>query len=174
MRIGRTSRLYFPLHFQNPAMWFGVLAAVAGLLIAPALAQGPPGAAAAAAGAAAAATSAAPAPAPKRSAAAAAMDAAALGNSGLTPAGKNESSSAEVTEEAANSTAPAGGAQTAASPGPAVPLTGVAAQCANLLKMATNLKTDVDKTNQDVLSVAVVRDAGQIEEMAKKMRTQQH
>ncbi|HEV2325575.1 MAG TPA: hypothetical protein VGS10_16615 [Terracidiphilus sp.] len=102
------------------------------------------------------------------------MDAAAMGNSGLTPAGRNESSSPETREEAANSTAPAGAPETAAKDAPAVPLTGVAAQCANLLKMATNLKTDVDKTNQDVLSVAVVRDAGQIEEMAKKMRTQQH
>ncbi len=49
-------------------------------------------------------------------------------------------------------------------------LTGVAAECADLLNLAKTLKTDVDKTTQDVLSVAVVRDANKIEQMAHKMR----
>jgi hypothetical protein len=41
---------------------------------------------------------------------------------------------------------------------------------ANLLAMAYALKTEVDKTNQDQLSISVVRKAGQIEQMARKMR----
>ena len=40
--------------------------------------------------------------------------------------------------------------------------------------MATNLKTEVDKTTKDVLSMTVVREASQIEETAKKMRQEQH
>lgn len=53
------------------------------------------------------------------------------------------------------------------------PLTGVAAQCADLLKMATTLKTEVAKTTKDQLSVAVIRKAGQIEKLAHKMRAAQ-
>lgn len=45
-----------------------------------------------------------------------------------------------------------------------------ARECANLLKMATDLKAAVDKTNQDTLSVTVVRKANQIEEFARKVR----
>jgi hypothetical protein len=41
---------------------------------------------------------------------------------------------------------------------------------ANLMAMAYALKTEVDKTNQDQLSISVVRKAGQIEQMARKMR----
>jgi hypothetical protein len=48
---------------------------------------------------------------------------------------------------------------------------GVALECAQLLRMATDLKTEVDKTNQDTLSVTVVRKAGAIEELAKKVKT---
>ena len=50
------------------------------------------------------------------------------------------------------------------------PLTGVAAQCADLLKMATTLKTEVAKTTRDQLSVSVIRKAGEIEKLAHKMR----
>jgi hypothetical protein len=50
------------------------------------------------------------------------------------------------------------------------PLTGVAAQCADLLKMATTLKTEVAKTTKDQLSVVVIRKADQIEKLAHKMR----
>ncbi len=47
----------------------------------------------------------------------------------------------------------------------------VASQCANLLKMATDLKAEVDKTTKDELSLAVVRKAGEIEQFARKVRT---
>lgn len=47
----------------------------------------------------------------------------------------------------------------------------VAKQCADLLKMATDLKAEVDKTTQDTLSVTVVRKAGEIEQLAHKVRT---
>ncbi len=43
-------------------------------------------------------------------------------------------------------------------------------ECANLLKLATSLKTAVDKTNKDELSVPVVLDAARIEQLARKMR----
>jgi type VI protein secretion system component VasF len=47
----------------------------------------------------------------------------------------------------------------------------IANECANLLKMATDLKTEVDKTTKDTLSVTVVRKAGEIEQLAHKVRT---
>jgi len=47
----------------------------------------------------------------------------------------------------------------------------VAVQTANLLKLAYGLKSEVDKTTKDTLSVAVVRQAGEIEQIARKMRT---
>ncbi|MGB0082557.1 MAG: hypothetical protein WBP90_13610 [Terracidiphilus sp.] len=37
--------------------------------------------------------------------------------------------------------------------------------------MATDLKTEVDKSTKDMLSVGVVRKAGQIEQLARKVRT---
>jgi hypothetical protein len=46
----------------------------------------------------------------------------------------------------------------------------VANECANLLKMATDLKTEVDKTTKDELSLAVVKKAGEIEQFARKVR----
>lgn len=46
----------------------------------------------------------------------------------------------------------------------------VAKQCAQLLKMAKTLKVEVDKTTVNVLSVAVVRDAGHIQKFAHHMR----
>jgi hypothetical protein len=47
----------------------------------------------------------------------------------------------------------------------------IASECANLLKMATDLKTEVDKTTKDTLSLSVVRKAGAIEQLAHKVRT---
>lgn len=47
----------------------------------------------------------------------------------------------------------------------------VAKQCADLLKMATELKSAVDKSSADTLSVTVVRKAGEIEQLAHKVRT---
>lgn len=46
----------------------------------------------------------------------------------------------------------------------------IAGECADLLKMATALKTEVDKTTKDTLSVTVVRKAGEIEQLAHKVR----
>jgi hypothetical protein len=43
-------------------------------------------------------------------------------------------------------------------------------ECANLLQMATALKSEVDKTTKDQLSVTVVRKAGEIEQLAHKVR----
>src|SRR6185437_1357152 len=132
MRIGRICWYRFSLHFKNPATTFGVLAVAAGLVLAPALAQAPPGAVAAAAGAAAAAAGAvaaasSAAPAPKKSAASAAAQ-----------ASMNNADTPPPTEEAHNGSL-SGGLGSPAVPAP--PLSGVAAQCANLLKMATDLKT---------------------------------
>lgn len=172
MRIGRICRLRHSSNIKNPAMWFALLAFASGFVLAPARAQGPPGAMAAATDAAAAATAAAPAP--KKTAASLAMDAATLGNSAAAKAMTSDSATAAPTEEANNGATSAGPVAPAAAAPPAPPLTGVAGQCASLLKMATDLKAEMDKTTKDVLSVAVIRDAGQIEETAKKMRQQQH
>ncbi|MGO8932870.1 MAG: hypothetical protein ACLQDA_04100 [Terracidiphilus sp.] len=46
----------------------------------------------------------------------------------------------------------------------------VAKQCADLLKMATDLKAAVDKSSAGTLSVTVVRKAGEIEQFAHKVR----
>jgi hypothetical protein len=46
----------------------------------------------------------------------------------------------------------------------------VATECSDLLKMATDLKTAVDKTTKDELSVTVVRKASEIEQFAHKVR----
>jgi type VI protein secretion system component VasF len=47
----------------------------------------------------------------------------------------------------------------------------IVSECADLLKMATDLKSEVDKTTKDTLSIAVVRKAGAIEQLAHKVRT---
>jgi len=47
----------------------------------------------------------------------------------------------------------------------------VAQQCADLLKLATDLKAQVDKSRKDELSVAVVRKAAEVEQTAHKVRT---
>ncbi len=47
----------------------------------------------------------------------------------------------------------------------------VAVQTANLLKLAYDLKSEVDKTTKDTLSVAVVRKAAEIEQLAHKLRS---
>jgi hypothetical protein len=46
----------------------------------------------------------------------------------------------------------------------------VAQECAQLLKLATDLKAQVDKTRKDELSVTVVRKATELEQMAHKLR----
>jgi len=47
-----------------------------------------------------------------------------------------------------------------------------AAGCADLLKLATDLKAQVDKTTKNVLSVGAIRKAGEIEKLAGKLREQ--
>lgn len=47
----------------------------------------------------------------------------------------------------------------------------IAKESADLLKMATALKIEVDKTNQDTLSVSVVRKASDIEQLARKAKS---
>jgi hypothetical protein len=46
----------------------------------------------------------------------------------------------------------------------------IASEAADLLKMATALKSEVDRTTKDQLSVSVVRKAGAIEQLAHKVR----
>jgi hypothetical protein len=46
----------------------------------------------------------------------------------------------------------------------------IADESAGLLKLATDLKTEVDKTTKDTLSLTVIRKAGEIERMARAMR----
>jgi hypothetical protein len=47
----------------------------------------------------------------------------------------------------------------------------VAIECNDLLTMAADLKTAVDKSTKDQLSLEVVRKAGQLEQYARKVRT---
>jgi hypothetical protein len=47
----------------------------------------------------------------------------------------------------------------------------IASECSDLLKMAADLKSEVDKTTKDTLSLTVVRKAGAIEQLAHKVRT---
>jgi len=46
----------------------------------------------------------------------------------------------------------------------------VALECADILKLATDLKAQVDKTSKDELSVSVVRKATELEQVAHKVR----
>jgi hypothetical protein len=46
-----------------------------------------------------------------------------------------------------------------------------ARECADLLQLALELKTDVDKSTKDQLSVKVVREASQIERLARKAKS---
>jgi len=48
----------------------------------------------------------------------------------------------------------------------------IAGQAAALLKLATDLKAEVDKTNQDTLSIPVVRKAAEIERLAHAAKDQ--
>ena len=46
----------------------------------------------------------------------------------------------------------------------------LAADSAKLVKLATELKADVDKTTKDQLSVAVIKKADEVEKLARKVR----
>jgi hypothetical protein len=48
----------------------------------------------------------------------------------------------------------------------------IAGQTADLLKMASDLKSAVDRSTKDTLSVTVVRKANEIEQLARKVRTE--
>jgi len=54
--------------------------------------------------------------------------------------------------------------------GAAGPASTLSSECDDLLKLATTLKAEVDKTTKDELSVAVIVDAGRIELLARKIR----
>jgi hypothetical protein len=47
----------------------------------------------------------------------------------------------------------------------------VSQQCADLLKLATDLKAEVEKARKDELSVTVVRKAAEVEQMAHKIKS---
>jgi hypothetical protein len=47
----------------------------------------------------------------------------------------------------------------------------IAEETANLLKLANDLKAEVDKTTPDTMSVSVIRHAEEIEKLAHKMRS---
>lgn len=46
----------------------------------------------------------------------------------------------------------------------------IAAESAQLLKLATELKTEVDKTDTGTLSIPVIRKAGEIEKLARSVK----
>lgn len=50
------------------------------------------------------------------------------------------------------------------------PADSLAGESTQLLRLATELKAEIDKTNKDVLSIAVIRKADAIERMAHGMR----
>jgi hypothetical protein len=54
---------------------------------------------------------------------------------------------------------------------PVKPVKPIVLEAATLLKLATDLKAELDKTRKDELSVAVVRKAAQIEHLAHEVRT---
>jgi hypothetical protein len=78
------------------------------------------------------------------------------------PTAQTPSPTQAVQQQAA---APGVGAMTADADKPEI-----AQQCASLLRMARDLKAEVDKSTKDELSVSVVRKASEIEQMARKVR----
>lgn len=94
------------------------------------------------------------------------------------PAQSAESSPQAQQAQQASSSAGSANPQAAAANATPPPVTAfdpsrqqVANEAADLLKMATALKSEVDKSTKDMLSVDVVRKANQIEQMAHKART---
>jgi type VI protein secretion system component VasF len=80
-----------------------------------------------------------------------------------------------ATAPAANVAAAPGAASGHEPPQPSVssatdPKQEVASEAADLLKMATSLKSEVDKSTKDTLSITVVRKANEIEQLAHKVR----
>ena len=62
------------------------------------------------------------------------------------------------------------GKQAAKDAAPDPPSDPMAVKSAQLLKLATELKAEIDKTNRNVLSIAVIRKADEIERMAHGMK----
>jgi cytoskeletal protein RodZ len=95
-------------------------------------------------------------------------DAAASGPSGavVAPAGAEAAPNSNAASVAVEASKP-----DAAPIFPIDPKNPVAVDSANLMKLANTLKSEVDKTTKDTLSVTVVREASEIEQLAHKMRT---
>lgn len=86
--------------------------------------------------------------------------------------------SSPVAQKAPVAAAKSGAAPSAAQSGkqsvkdaaPDPPANPMAVESAQLLKLATELKAEIDKTNKNVLSIAVIRKADEIERMAHGMK----
>jgi hypothetical protein len=76
----------------------------------------------------------------------------------------------EPVSEQARASQP-GAAPATSGPDRQAPAQQIAEQASSLLKMATDLKTEVYKTPKDTLSVAVIRKAGEIEQLARTLRS---
>jgi hypothetical protein len=186
MRFGRTPRIFLTFQWKTGAGLFGVAVLATALALMPALGQDSPRETADAA----AATPVASAPATaKPDSGAAASDPADEAKADLSADAKASPREAVKTDPATDTNSPQTPSATSpkarsdlkgktrapyVSPTKFVPsaLKGVAGQCDNLMRLATVLKAEVDKTTMDVLSLAVVRDANRIQELAHKMRDQ--
>jgi len=159
MSLGRSCWFPLPQFPGNRRVWLCAVIALTPLILVPASGQdGPP------LGYRASVAAAAPAGSAAQASSAAAQKTAPAANAG--------DEKAEISPKAQPSTKAGDPSENAGDPpkANAPKLTGVAAECADLLNLAKTLKTEVDKTTQDVLSIAVVRDANKIEQMAHKMR----
>jgi hypothetical protein len=76
--------------------------------------------------------------------------------------------SAQPIRQSARPPAPQGGLPPDASS--AQPKKQIADDSAKLLQLATDLKTEVDKTTKDTLSITVIRKAGEIERLAHAVK----
>lgn len=86
--------------------------------------------------------------------------------------GANASSGAMAAPNSNGASAVAAAPNPEAAPDfPIDPKNPVAVDTATLMKLANTLKSEVDKTTKDTLSVTVVREASKIEQLAHKMRT---
>jgi type VI protein secretion system component VasF len=83
----------------------------------------------------------------------------------------NPASNQQNVQAAAAPIAARGSAANEPAPAAGSPKQQLASEAADLLKLATSLKTEVDKSTKDTLSMGVVRKANQIEQLAHKART---
>ncbi len=86
---------------------------------------------------------------------------------GISPGAPTAAESTEPVAAAAEGAAAAPVPRAVTLAGPRTPL---AEDSDNLLKLANDLQTEVNRTTKDMLSVNVVREAGQIEQLAHRMR----